>query len=171
MKKSEVNEWLGVITNFGLIAGLVLVAYEINQNNITLEREARISQVEVTDGIRAAWQNWEYVIIENRDVADIWMRGNAGDHLEPLETFRYEQLAKAMFRLFAQTYLQYSTIAGEPHDRTVEQLIGSSDGILRLRTVFIHQLDQMTPSSDYYAFKTRIGEIDPPELRRQNSEN
>ena len=140
MKKSEVNEWLGVITNFGLIVGLVLVAYEIQQNNITLEREARISQVEVTDGLRAAWQNWEFAIIENRDVGDIWMRGNAGDHLEPLETYRYEQLAKAMFRLYAQTYLQYSTISGEPYDRAIEQLIGISDGNSRLKQVFIQQL-------------------------------
>ena len=171
MKKREVNEWLGVITNIGLIAGLVLVAYEIQQNNITLEREARISQIEVTDGLRDAWQNWEFAIIENRDVADIWMRGNAGDHLEPLETYRYEQMAKAMFRLYAQTYIQISTISGESHDQSVELLIGSLDGRSRLRTVFIHQLDQMTPSSDNYAFKARIDELDPPELWRQNSEN
>jgi hypothetical protein len=127
LKKGKLNEWLGVITNIGLIAGLLLVAYEIHQNSITLEREARISQVEVTDGIRAAWQNWEYAIIENRDVADILMRGNAGDRLEPLEAFRYEQLAKEMFRLTAQNYLQYSTISGESYDRAIEQLIGSSD--------------------------------------------
>ena len=59
LKVSELNDWLGVLTNIGVIAGLILVAYEINQNNIALERDARLSQVEVLDGIRAAWQNWE----------------------------------------------------------------------------------------------------------------
>ncbi len=69
MKASKLNDWLGVITNIGVITGLILIAYEIHQNNIALEREARISQVEVVDGMRGAWQNWEYAIIENRDVA------------------------------------------------------------------------------------------------------
>ena len=159
-----------MITNIGLIAGLLLVAYEIHQNSITLEREARISQIEVTDGIRAAWQNWEYAIIENRDVADIWMRGNTGDHLEPLETFRYELVANEMFRLIAQNYRQYSTISGEPYDQAIEQLIGISDGNSRLKEVFIQQLDQISPTSAYYPFLIRIRELDPPELRSQDAE-
>jgi hypothetical protein len=169
VKLSKPNDWLGVITNLGLIAGLILVAYEIHQNNIALEREARISHVEVVDSIRAAWQNWEYAIIENRDVADIWMRGNAGESLDRLEAFRYEQLGREMFRLISQNYRQYSTIDGEPADWTIRQLIGSMRGKPRLKEIFMQQLerDGFTQNS----FRRRIKELDPPELRRQNAEN
>ncbi len=99
MKPRELIDWLGVITNAGVVAGLIMVAYQIHQNNIAMEYDARIARVEVTEGIRAAWQNWEYAIIENRDISDIWMRGNAGEPLDPLEEFRYKQVAKEMYRL------------------------------------------------------------------------
>lgn len=46
MKASEINDWLGVITNLGVIGGLALVAYEIHQNSIALEREARSSDID-----------------------------------------------------------------------------------------------------------------------------
>ena len=173
MKTRELNDWLGVITNIGLIAGLVLVAYQIHQNNIALEREARISEVEVQDGIRAAWQNWEYAIIENRDISDIWMRGNAGEPLDPLEEFRYKQVAKEMYRLSSQNYQQYSTIDGAPADWAIWQLARAANGNPRLKAVIMEQLDR--PSRLYSTlnqnFKDRIRELDPPEFRKEIPEN
>ena len=77
MKTNELNDWLGVITNIGIIIGLARVGYEVHQNNIELERESRASEIEVLSGIREAWQNWGMTFIENAEVADIWVRGNA----------------------------------------------------------------------------------------------
>ena len=162
MKASELNEWLGVLTNVGVIAGLILVAYEIHQNSIALERDSRLSQVEVVDGIRAAWQNWEYAIIENEDVADIWMRGNAGEPLDALDEYRFEQLGREMYRLIAQNYRQYTTISGEPADWVVEQLVQTARDNPRLRDVFVQQLER---SAFLDPFRERVLELDPPELR------
>ena len=160
LKTRDLNDWLGVITNIGLIAGLVLVAYEIHQNNIALEREARISEVEVSDGIRTAWQNWEYTIIENRDISDIWMRGNAGEPLDPLEEFRYKQVAKEKFRLTLQNYRQYSTIDGVPADWAVWQLARDAKGNPRLKAVYMEQLELPSLRQDaavHQNFTSRTG--------------
>jgi len=46
VKASAINDWLGVITNLGVIGGLALVAYEIHQNSIALESEARSSDID-----------------------------------------------------------------------------------------------------------------------------
>jgi len=165
VKPGELNDWLGVLTNIGVMAGLVLVAYEIHQNNIALDRQERISQIEVVDGIRAAWQNWEYAIIENEDVADIWMRGNTGQPLDELEEYRYEQLAREMFRLISQNYRQYTTIEGEPADRVVQQLVNTVQSRPRLKKVFIEQLDRREFGQN--SFRARVKEIDPPEFRAQ----
>ena len=162
MKTSEINDWLGVITNIGVIAGLILVAYEIRQNNVALDRDARNFQVEVLDGLRDGWQNWEYAIIENRDVADIWMRGNAGQELDPLETFRYEQLGREMFRLISQNYRQYSTLSGEPADWVVDQLLNTIEGNPRLKEVFVKQIKRESFTQN--TFRNRVIELDPPEL-------
>ena len=163
---NKLNNWLGVVTNIGVIAGLILVAYEIHQNNVALEQEARLSRVEVLDGIRGAWQNWEYAIIENADLAEIWMKGRAGEPLDRLETFRYEQLGREMFRLISQNYRQYTTIAGEPADWAIQQLIDTMEGRPRLREVFRRQLAR--PSYANNEFKNRILELDKPELRFEN---
>ncbi|TDJ30837.1 MAG: hypothetical protein E2O59_01915 [Gammaproteobacteria bacterium] len=40
--------------------------------------------------MREAWQNWGLTIIENEDVADIWVRGNAAEALDRVEDERYE---------------------------------------------------------------------------------
>ena len=162
LKVSELNDWLGVLTNIGVIAGLVLVAYEINQNNIALDRDARLSQVEVLDGIRAAWQNWEYAIIENEDVADIWMRGKSGEPLDALDEFRFEQLGREMFRLISQNYRQYTTISGESADWVVGQLVETVRDNPRLRDVFIRELER---SQFVNPFRERVLELDPPGLR------
>ena len=174
MKTRDLNDWLGVITNIGLIAGLVLVAYQIHQNNIALEREARISEVEVSVGIRTAWQNWEYAIIENRDISDIWMRGNAGEPLDPLEEFRYELVAKEKFRLTGQNYWHYSTFDGAPADWAVWQLAREAKGNPRLTAVYMQQLG--LPSLRQNAevsqsFRSRVKELDPPEFRTEKPDN
>ncbi len=165
MKPGELNDWLGVITNVGVIAGLALVAYEINQNNVALEQEARISEVELLDGIRAAWQNWEYAIIENGDVADIWRRGNAGESLDATEAVRYEHIGREFYRLVSQNYLQNTTLSGESADWAVEQLIDAIEEYPGLKGPIIGQLNRSNDS----AFKRRIRELDPPELRGDGS--
>jgi hypothetical protein len=167
VKLGELNHWLGVITNIGVIGGLVLVAYEIRQNSVALEQQQRISEVEVTDGLRGAWQNWEYAIIENADVADIWMRGNAGEELDPLDEFRYAQLTREMFRLTAQNYVQYSTISGASADWVINQLIQAARETPRRQAIFKEQIEYVKDigNSNFQSFVDRIEEIDPPELR------
>ena len=174
MKASELNDWLGVITNVGVITGLILIAYEIHQNNIALEREARISYVETVDGIRGAWQNWEYTIIENREVADIWMRGNAGEQLDRLEEFRFELLAKENYRLIEQNYRQYTMIDGEPADWAVRQLAGTVRRNPRLKPIFLQQLtvtSRRRNVDNNPDFRSRVKELDLPEFRTETPPN
>lgn len=170
VKASEINNWLGVVTNLGVIAGLVLVAYEIQQNNVALDRDARIAQVQVTDGIRGQWQNWEYAIIENRDLSDIWMRGNEAEPLDALEEFRFGMLASEMYRLTAQNFRQYSLIDGVPADWAVYQLARSAQRSPRLKAIFVEQLSRPGnrrpgPFNELTDFRERVKELDPPELR------
>jgi hypothetical protein len=168
MKAGELNDWLGVITNIGVVAGLALVAFQIHQNNLALERDARVAQVEMVDGIRAAWQTWEYSIIENRDVAEIWMKGKAGEPLDRLEEFRFNQLAREMFRLISQNYRQYSTMRGESADEFVQQLVDTAEGSPRLKESFIYQLERGDNGVfSQNSLRLRVKELDPPELRRQ----
>ena len=87
------RDWLSIITNLGVIAGLVLVAMQMRQTNEALELqslEARISAIGVPTEI---WSDWQSDIITSDEVARIWRTGNAGEELSPNETVRYNAMA------------------------------------------------------------------------------
>ena len=168
MKTDEINDWLGVLTNIGVIVGLVFVAYEIHQNSLSLETETRVSRIEVYDATREAWQSWHLAIIENRDVADLWLRGNAGEALDPVDAHRYELLARQLFMLIAQNYRQFSTMTEESADWAILQLADVVRQSPPLKTIFtleLERIDRQGPSSSYASFNRRVKELDLPELR------
>jgi hypothetical protein len=96
------------------------------------------------------------------------MKGHAGLDLNPVEAFRYELLGKEMYRLISQNYRQYTTISGEPADWTIRQLIETMEGRPRLRQIFLNEL--AGPNYASSEFPNRVKELDPPELRTQQSD-
>ena len=46
MNMDSVNKWLTLAANFGVIAGILFLAIELNQNNELLEAEAREARYE-----------------------------------------------------------------------------------------------------------------------------
>jgi hypothetical protein len=168
VRTEEINDWLGVLTNIGVIVGLVFVAYEIHQNSLSLETEARISRIEVYDATREAWQSWHLAIVENRDVADLWLRGKAGEPLDPVDAHRFELLARQLFMLIAQNYRQFSTMTEEPADWAIQQLAEVARQSPRLKQIFMAELeriDRQGTSSSYAPFNRRVKELDLPEFR------
>lgn len=161
MKASEINDWLGVATNVGIIVGLVLVGYEIQQNSIEIERELRASNVEVITGLREGWQNWNLAIVENEEVAELWLRGNTGDSLNEIDALRYRRLAIEMFELTAQNYTHWTINDGASADWAVHQLTKFASQGPGLRDEIVREMDV----SSFGNFVARIRELDPSELR------
>ena len=83
LKADEVNDWLGVITNIGVIVGLVFVVYEVRQTNEALDRENREFEVSNIQNSRENLKDFYYSLINNGEVASIWQRGCAGEELSP----------------------------------------------------------------------------------------
>jgi hypothetical protein len=46
MEKSKATEWLNILTNIGVIAGIVLLAYELNQNAALMRAEMHAMRAE-----------------------------------------------------------------------------------------------------------------------------
>ena len=51
MDMAKMNDWLTVITNIGVIAGLVLLAYEISQTNEAIELDSVALQAQTASNI------------------------------------------------------------------------------------------------------------------------
>ncbi len=55
MKKFDLGQSLNILANVGVIAGIIFLAYELNQNNEFLELEAKATRVQIVlDG-------WEHI--------------------------------------------------------------------------------------------------------------
>lgn len=48
MKKFDLGQSLNTLANVGVIAGIIFLAYELNQNNEFLELEAKATRVQIT---------------------------------------------------------------------------------------------------------------------------
>ena len=94
---AKLNDWLTVVTNIGVIAGLVLLAYEIAQTNETMKREAAAFQVSSLTSINAMWNQFHGWIIENEDATELWIKGGTEKSLTPSEDLRYGQMAEQLF--------------------------------------------------------------------------
>ena len=91
------RDWLTIITNLGVVIGLVFVAFQMQQTNEALELqslEARISASEVPTQL---WDDWHSDIATSDEAADIWRIGNAGEELSPNEAIRYNALATRFY--------------------------------------------------------------------------
>jgi hypothetical protein len=70
MKPKKLNAWLTLVANFGVIAGLIFLGYEIRQNTTQLRAEALYSINEAISTLNAGVYN-------DAILADIKVRGEA----------------------------------------------------------------------------------------------
>ena len=70
MKPKKLNAWLTLVANFGVIAGLIFLGYEIRQNTTQLRAEALYSINEAISTLNAG-------IYNDAVLADIKVRGEA----------------------------------------------------------------------------------------------
>ncbi len=70
MKPKRLNAWLTLVANFGVIAGLIFLGYEIRQNTTQLRAEALYSINEAISTLNAG-------IYNDPVLADIKVRGEA----------------------------------------------------------------------------------------------
>ena len=118
MTTDNLNKWLTLAANVGVILGLILLAYEIRQTNSALDRDYDVFLTDVQGRAREGWREFNGRIIESDDVADIWMRGNAGDELSPKEAVRYTYLANDLIILYQLQFEQYKIVGRDVREIT-----------------------------------------------------
>jgi hypothetical protein len=111
MDTDKLNRWMTFFANVGVLAGIFLVAYEVRQTNVALDREYDAFWTEVQGRSREGWREFNSRIINSDEVADIWTRGNAGKPLTPLDAVRYRYLANDNILLYQQMFDQWE-VAG-----------------------------------------------------------
>ena len=89
MKKSELNEWLTLAANLGVLAGIFLLVVEVRQNQEILELDQKLSILDSESLEVARFRELSILRIQDKEVAQIWADGRAGRDLDPIDQQRF----------------------------------------------------------------------------------
>ena len=100
----RLNQWLTLIANLGVVAGLALVAIELQQNTESLDQNRRIAIATAFDEHDRMFNEWYELISSTREAAEIYHKGNRGEELDEVDLERYRSFLNIMFRSNQATY-------------------------------------------------------------------
>ena len=100
MKKIDLGRSVGVLANLGVLAGILLVVFELNQNREMMRAQTRHDISSEFVGIMISVAN-------NEQLANLIRRGDLGEELTFDEQYRYERYTRGMFRYWENVHYQY----------------------------------------------------------------
>ena len=100
MNADKLNRWLTLGANLGVIAGLILLVLELDQNRQMMRAQTRH---EIAMGIVDMLQ----VPASNEQLADLMYRAEIGEALTPVERYRFNMRTNALLRYWEDAHYQY----------------------------------------------------------------
>ena len=100
MKTIDLGQSIGIVANLGVIAGILLLVYELGQNRALIAAQTRDS---LSQAIVSALREEA----GNSVLADIARRADAGEPLTPTEQSQYRAYTISWFRLWEDQHYQY----------------------------------------------------------------
>ena len=99
MKKIDLGQMIGILANVGVIAGIIFLAVELQQNQRMVMAQTRNEIARMTIELQQV----------NRDPeqARIIIRGNAGEQLTDVERFQLNRWADVTLRFWENMEYQY----------------------------------------------------------------
>jgi hypothetical protein len=100
MKKFALANFIGFLANLGALVGLLLLAFELNQNSQLMRSQIRH---DLSMGIVEQL----LVVSNNSQLAGVIRRGSNGDELTPDERTQFTTRSNAMLRYWENVHYQY----------------------------------------------------------------
>ena len=107
MNLDDLNKWSTLITNIGVIAGIVFLGYELNQNNENLEAQVRFNY-------REARAEGNLQNAHDPFFAEIMVKSQNGEELTQAEQFQFEAYVRYLFVSWEWGYAEALTRGEEP---------------------------------------------------------
>ena len=100
MKKIDLGQTIGIFANLGVLVGILLLVYELNQNRQMMQAQTRSS-------ISDALVDIQIQLAQNPELADIRMKVAAGEPLTDLEARLFRDLQTGYWRYRDNVHYQY----------------------------------------------------------------
>ena len=99
MKKPDIGQTVAILANIGVIAGIVFLAYELQQNNRFLAAQAR-------SDMRASRVSYNELLM-TPEITRVVVKATNNEELNAEESFRLERLHRSMFVNWEAEYREY----------------------------------------------------------------
>jgi len=106
MKRIDLGKTMTLVANIGVIGGILLLAYELRQNNELMAAEAR--QIRTSMVIEA----WRFSA-EHGELAELRGRGRSGEEIEDVERERIDAYVMSVFVMLDWTFQELSADSPE----------------------------------------------------------
>jgi len=138
MKKIDLGQTIGILANIGVLGGILLLAYELRQNNNLMAAEARFNRLTINVD--------QYTSrIEGPGLNELLLRAMEKEPLSPAEQARVEQ-----FVMRAQLIREWSFKELPRTEIPIERWRQNTRAIEQYRTVF--ERDRANLDPDFVRF-------------------
>jgi hypothetical protein len=101
MKKIDLGQTIGILANVGVIAGIVVLIVEINQNEESLYEDRLETSLVLFNDFR------EFVS-QSEEMTDIWMKGMAEQEMTATSNQRFQFMCQSYLWIYATNYQRNS---------------------------------------------------------------
>ena len=109
MKQIDVGHTAQMLANVAVLAGIVFLAIEINQNQKVIEEQSALNLLSARDAALEGFNSMRSQLLENPDLLRVSEAARAGEELTPFEMRQYQLLCQN--RIWMQVTLYARTRA------------------------------------------------------------
>ena len=129
MKKPDLGQTLAILANVGVVAGILLLVFELSQNREMMRAQTRN---ELSRGLTDVLS----LSANNPLLADVLVRANHGEELTPAEQMMFVNRSELVFRYWENVHYQYrqglyDEVEFSKHLETMESVMMRNNGLIR----------------------------------------
>lgn len=91
MNNKTIDRWLTPATNLAVLAGILLILFELKQNQEALDLDQTLALLDSQQTDFAAFSEQRNLVIQDPAFAKLWLDGVSGEKLSELDAFRFRQ--------------------------------------------------------------------------------
>lgn len=92
MNLDNLNKWLTLASNLGVLIGIIFLTVEINQNQESIDLQNSINLAEARDASFNTASSFRHLLLENLELLSVWERGSSDEILSSEEMIQYTHL-------------------------------------------------------------------------------
>ena len=100
MNLDSTNRWLTLAANIGVLAGIIFLAFELQQNTVA-------TRLEAASNFNSSFSEIELFIAGNPEFAELLARGREGAEITGVEQLRLSVFYNQILRQWQFTHIQY----------------------------------------------------------------